>query len=197
MCAMWMGLFPLSTQAEGVGREWTQQAVVFLGTSLTQDRQPIGVVANLTVAFRVQNRQASLNVAFASAPGRFSPFTQVAIHEGIRTAAGVAEMDSRTWDVFLRFPNEQVTVYGESLSAMVSLVVLAMATHDPILDNRVLLTGRVTPEGGTGPVGGIPLKVNAAHAGHIQRVIVPEERFVEDNDWQNPFLMHISPARDL
>jgi predicted ATP-dependent protease len=55
-------------------------------------------------------------------------------------------------------------------------------------------TGKITKDGHIGAVGGIPLKIQAAYAEHIQRVIVPEERFQEDNDWQTPFLMHISPV---
>ena len=194
--SMWVGLFPFPAQAEGPRTDLKQQTVVFLGTSLTQDKHPIGVVANLTVAFRVKEGQDYLNVSFASTPGRFSPFTQVSIQEAIKIAARAAGLNPNTWEVFLTFPFQSMTVYGESLSAMVSLVVLAMAKQDPILDSHVL-TGKVTPGGGIGAVGGIALKIHAAHARHIQRVIVPEDRFLEDNDWQNPFLMHISPARDL
>jgi predicted ATP-dependent protease len=98
--------------------------------------------------------------------------------------------------VFLSVPYPGVTIYGESLSAMVGLAVLAMANHDPILGNRVM-TGKITRDGHIGAVGGIPLKIEAAYAKHIGRVIIPEDQVQEDNDWQNPFLMHISPVRTV
>ncbi len=182
--------------AEADDEIWQQQTVVFLGTSLDEAHHPIGVVAKLHLAFRKQVRQESLNVSFSSGPGKFSPLTQVAIQEGVKRAALAAHVDPRTWDVFLSVPYHGITVYGESLSAMVSLAVLAMANHDPILANRVM-TGKITPDGHIGAVGGIPLKIQAAYAQHIGRVIIPEDRFQEDSDWQNPFLMHISPVKTM
>lgn len=120
----------------------------------------------------------------------------MAIQSGIVVAARVAGLDPKTWNIFLKFPNPGVTIYGDSLTAMVSLVVLAMANDNAILLSRVM-TGNVTPDGHIGAVGGIPLKIQAAYAEHIRRVIIPEERFPEDNDWQTPFLMQISPVNTV
>ncbi len=192
--AVWLCQFP--QLAEAADDLWQQQSVIFLGTSLDKEHHPIGVVAKLHLAFRTRVRQESLNVAFSSGPGKFSPLTQVAVQEGIKRAASIAGLDPRKWDVFLSVPYPGITIYGESLSAMVSLAVLAMANHDPILANRVM-TGKITRDGHIGAVGGIPLKIQAAYAEHIGRVIIPEDRFQEDNDWQNPFLMHISPVRTV
>lgn len=175
---------------------WHQQTVAFLGTTLSQDRQPIGIVGKLGIAFRKQEGQEVLNVSFSSGPGKFSPFTQVAIQSGIIAAARVAGLDPKTWNIFLQFPNPGVTIYGDSLTAMVSLVVLAMANDNAILLSRVM-TGKVTRDGHIGAVGGIPLKIQAAYAEHIRRVIIPEERFPEDNDWETPFLMQISPVNTV
>ena len=188
---IWLWFIPQIGQADDA--LWHQQTVNFLGTTLDRDHQPIGVVAKLNISFRKRENQELLNVSFASGPGRFSPLTQVAIQEGIKGAALAADLDTRTWDVFLSFPFPGVTLYGESVSAMVSVAVLAMANDAPLLLNRVA-TGKITKDGHIGAVGGIPLKIQAAYAEHIQRVIIPEERFQEDNDWQTPFLMHISPV---
>jgi PDZ domain-containing secreted protein len=186
--------FPQSAEADDA--LWQQQTVVFLGTSMDRDHHPIGVVAKLQMAFRKQVHQESLKVSFSSGPGKFSPLTQVAIQDGIKRVALAAGLDPRMWDVFLTVPYAGITIYGESLSAMVSLAVLAMANHDPILANRVM-TGRITRDGQIGAVGGIPLKIQAAYAEHIGRVIIPEDRIQEDSDWQNPFLMHISPVKTM
>jgi hypothetical protein len=188
---IWLWLIPQVGEADdGL---WHQQTVIFLGTTLDRDKQPIGIVTKLNISFRKREDQELLNVSFASGPGRFSPLTQVAIQEGIKRAASAADLDTRTWDIFLSFPFPGVTVYGDSVSAMVSVAVLAMAHDAPLLLNRVA-TGKITKDGHIGAVGGIPLKIQAAYAEHIQRVIIPEERFQEDNDWQTPFLMHISPV---
>lgn len=191
--ALALCLWSVPQTGEGGEAFWHRQTVSFLGTSLDRDRQPIGVVAQLDIAFRKRAEQEFMNVSFASGPGKFSPLTQVAIQEGIKRAALAAGLDMRTWDVFLTFPLPGITVYGESISAMVSLAVLAMANDVPLLVNRVA-TGKITKDGHIGPVGGIPLKIQAAYDEHIQRVIIPDERFQEDPEWQTPFLMHVSPV---
>jgi predicted S18 family serine protease len=192
--SVWVGSMPQIGHAENA--RWHHQTVSFLGTSLDRDHQPIGVVAKLNIAFRKRGNPDLLNISFASGPGKFSPLTQVAIQEGIKRAALAAGLDTRAWDIFLTFPVPGVTVYGESVSAMVSVAVLAMANEVPLLLNRVA-TGKITKDGEIGAVGGIPLKIQAAYAEHIHRVIIPEERFQEDSDWQTPFLMHISPVKNL
>lgn len=192
--AVWFCFFPRPAEAEP--SFWHQQTVTFLGTTLNQHRQPVGIVGKLGIEFRKQEGQEVLNVSFSSGPGKFSPFTQVAIQSGIVAAARVAGLDPKTWNIFLKFPNPGVTIYGDSLTAMVSLVVLAMANDNSILLSRVM-TGNVTRDGHIGAVGGIPLKIQAAYAEHIRRVIIPEERFPDDNDWQTPFLMQISPVNTV
>jgi predicted S18 family serine protease len=191
-----VGFFASAKMAEAEQFYWHQQNVTFLGTTLDRNSQPIGIVAELGISFRKQEGQEALNVTFSSGPGKFSPFTQVAIQSGIVAEARIAGLDPKTWNIFLKFPNPGVTIYGDSLTAMVSLVVLAMANHNSILLNRVM-TGKVTRDGHIGAVGGIPLKIQAAYAEHIRRVIIPEDRLPEDNDWQTPFLMQISPVNTV
>ncbi|MGP0593655.1 S16 family serine protease [Nitrospira sp. T9] len=177
-------------------RYWQKQSVTFLGTTLDLDGEPIGIVAELDISFRKQEGQEALNVAFSSGPGKFSPLTQVAIQSGIVSAARMAGLDPKTWNVFLKFPNPGVTIYGDSLTAMVSVVALAMANDNAIILNHVM-TGKVTHDGHIGAVGGIPLKIQAAFEEHIPRVIIPEDQFPEDDDWQTPFLMQVSPVNTV
>ena len=188
--------FPFAQPAVPEKNCWQKQSVTFLGTTLDPDGQPIGIVAELDISFRKQEGQEALNVTFASGPGKFSPFTQVAIQSGIVSAAHMAGLDPKTWNIFLKFPKSGVTIYGDSLTAMVSVVALAMANDNSILLNRVM-TGKVTRDGHIGAVGGIPLKIQAAFAEHIPRVIIPDDRFPEDNDWETPFLMQISPVNTV
>lgn len=188
--------FSFAQPAEAGQVYWQQQTVTFLGTTFDQKSRPIGIVAKLGISFRKQEDQEALNVSFSSGPGKFSPFTQVAIQSGIVAAARIAGLDPKTWNIFLKFPNPGVTIYGDSLTAMVSVVVLAMANDNAILRNLVM-TGKVTRDGHIGAVGGIPLKIQAAYDEHIRRVIIPDDRFPEDNDWQTPFLMQISPVNTV
>ena len=88
------------------------------------------------------------------------------------------------------------TIYGNSLSAMVGLTVIALAKGQTILPDRVL-TGGIAPDGRILTVGGIPLKVEAAGLAHLKRVLVPDEISPDDGDWKTPFLMHVSPVSSL
>jgi len=93
----------------------------------------------------------------------------------------------------LKFPYSGLTVYGESLSAMVGLSVVSMIKGDQLLEGRVL-TGTITERGFIGAVEGLQLKILAAYENHFQRVFVPSEYDVRDGDWRTPFLMQVSPV---
>lgn len=164
-----------------------------LGTSLDREGKPVGVVAYLLLAMRDRGDHQGLEVSFQTYPGRFSPRAQVAVWVGIRNAASAAGVNADSWAVTLAVPYPRTTVYGDSLSAMVGLAVVALMRGDPLHSDRVI-TGIVTPNGEIGSVGGLPLKIEAAHAHHLRRVLVPEEHDATDGDWRTPFLMQVSPV---
>ncbi len=87
-------------------------------------------------------------------------------------------------------------MFGDSLSAMVGLTVVALAKGDPIFYGRSI-TGTITEKGTIGKVGGVPLKINAAYSEHLNRIFIPEEQDIGDGDWRTPFLMHVSPVKSL
>ena len=87
-------------------------------------------------------------------------------------------------------------MYGDSLSAMVGLSVVAMAKGEDIIFGRSL-TGTITEDGHIGVVGGIPFKVKAAYAENMDRILIPEERDTSDDEWQTPFMMQVSPVSTL
>ena len=105
-------------------------------------------------------------------------------------------LSTDSWHIMVSVPSPGLTIYGESLSAMVSLSVLAMALNTVIPSDRVI-TGTVTPEGYIGPVGAVPQKVDAAARAHLQRIIVPNEQDPADGDWQTPFMMQVSPVTSV
>src|SRR5690606_8658057 len=107
-----------------------------------------------------------------------------------------AGLNPDSWTVTFILPYRGVTLYGESLSAMAALTVVALAKNEP-LDEETVLTGTVMPDGQVGTVGGVPLKIWAAHERHYRRVLIPEELDVADADWQTPFLMEVIPVRSI
>lgn len=173
-----------------------EQLIWILGTTLNFNQEPTGVVSALLVEFEKRQDHNGLAVTFRTAPGRFSPLAQIAVTEAIDRTARFAGLLSDSWSVVLTVPYQGVTVYGASLSAMVGLTVVALAKGDPIPGDRAI-TGTVTAKGEIGPVGGIPLKVNAAYEGHLSRILIPEEQDIADSDWQTPFLMQVSPVRSV
>lgn len=171
-----------------------EQIIPILG--VTMDKQPIGTVANLLLTFHEREDHDGLAVHFMTTPGRFSRMAQTAVQQAIYRAAHAAGLEPDSWTVVLAVPYPGVTVYGDSLSAMVGLCVLAMAKGETIPIDRVI-TGGISPDGRIAPVGSIPLKVAAANAAHIRRVVIPEEMDTTDADWDTPFLMQISPVGSI
>ncbi len=171
-----------------------EQVIPILG--ITMDNKPIGTVANILLSFQERDDDRGLIVQFRSAPGRFSRMAQTAIQQAIYRASRAAGMKPDSWTIILSVPYPGVTIYGESLSAMISVSILAMAKGESIPADRVM-TGAVSPDGHIAPVGSLPLKVAAANEAHIRRVVIPDEMDVADADWRTPFLMQVSPVGSI
>lgn len=169
------------------------QLIPILATTLDQDEQPVGVVAELEVAVEDRHDSKGLNVDFQSHPGRFSRMAQVAVVAAILHVARAANMSTDSLTISLKVPYRGVTVYGSSLSAMVGLTVVALAHGDFVKPDRVV-TGTITRDGHIGPVSGIGLKLQAASTEHLHLVLVPEEYDMADGDWDVPFMLHVSPV---
>lgn len=170
--------------------------IPILGTTFNQDWEPVGVVAKVDILFEDRGDHGGLRIRFATQPGRFSETAQRAVIQAISRVADASELDAESWTVTLSLPYPGVTMYGESLSAMVGLSVLAMAKGDPLPPDRVV-TGTVTSDGHIGVVGGVPLKIIAAHKEHLRTVVIPEERDIADGDWETPFLMKVTPVSSI
>lgn len=175
-----------------------QQLITFLG--VTMDRrigeEPKGAVGHLVVEWASRQDHEGMTVTCSSG---FSPYTVTAIVSAIERVAKAAGMESNSWNVVIRRHEDEHRygmVYGDSLSAMVGLTVLALAKGDRVLPDRVL-TGTVTPDGHLGPVSAVNSKIAAAHAMHFRRVIVPDILDPTDQDWHTPFLMQVSPIQSV
>ena len=181
------------TDAEALPRTH-EQIIPILG--VTMENKPIGTVANILLSFQQRDDDNGLIVQFRTAPGRFSRMAQTAVQQAIYRAARAGGMRPDSWTVILSVPYPGVTIYGDSLSAMISISILALARGESIPADRVI-TGAVSPDGHITPVGSLPLKVAAANEAHLRRVVIPEEIDVTDADWRTPFLMQISPVSSI
>lgn len=182
---------PLSDSEGSLGGK-REQLISILGVTL-EEMKPVGTVAHLLVSFEERNDRTGLAIQFRATPGRFSRMAQNAVKQAIFRSARAAGLETDSWTIILSVPHPGVTIYGESLSAMVGLTVIALAKGDTIPSDRVL-TGTVSPDGRIAPVGGVSLKVAAANETHLRRVLIPDEVDTSDSDWRTPFLMHVSPV---
>jgi PDZ domain-containing secreted protein len=178
-------------QAHGAPQE---QLIPILGVTTGQNQ--VGTVSYVRVSFDERQDQAGLMLRFHSTPGRFSRMAQTSIEQAIRRSARSLGISTDSWTVELSVPYEGMTIYGDSVSAMVSLSVAAMAQGKTVPAGHVL-TGTVTPEGEIGPAGSIPLKVQAARAAKLRRVVVSKQTPVAEHTGNLPVSIQISPVQSV
>ncbi len=190
-------LFILSWVSHAAGLEMSapakirHQSVPILGVTFNEAHQPMGIVMYVMIHFQQRADHEGLKVHFRKTPGRFGPLARKGVATAIGRAAKAAKLQDDSWTVVLTFPYKGLTMYGDSLSAMVALSVIALAKGDTVQYGRTL-TGTITEDGRIGKVTGIPFKVYAAYAEKLDRVLIPEEYHPLDGDWRIPFLMHVS-----
>ena len=171
-------------------------AVPILGTTLNEQSEQVGIVAEIELVFIQRRDHDGLDLQFQTTPGRFSPFAQQSVKQALTRVVKAAKLNPDSWTIRFRLPYPGVTIYGESLSAMAALNIVALAKNDPV-DETTVMTGTVLPDGHVGTVGGVPLKILAAHQSHFRIVLIPEEPDVADDDWVTPFLMEVRPVGSI
>ena len=181
-------LIPMHARAE-IQRA---QIIRFLGVTIVGDRQ--GAVGELVVGWEERADHHGIIVSFLTGRGSFSPDTEIAILSPIDRAAHAAKLPTDSWTVSFSVHEPAGTIYGDSLSGIVGLAVVALAKGDFILWDRTM-TGTITPDGTIGPVTAVRLKIQAAHLQQLRRVVIPDTFDTADPDWFTPFLMQISPSQ--
>lgn len=187
---------PAFARANVETSQWREQLIHILGTTQAGQSQPVGVVAEVAIGLEQRKDHHGIEVNFEPGQGNFSDRTQGAIMLAIDRTARAAHLNPDSWSIFLSFEAPGVTLYGDSLSAMVGLTVIALAKGDTVQFDRAL-TGTITNDGHIGVVSGIPFKIDAAHHKHLQRILIPDEADATDPDWRTPFLMHVSPVASI
>jgi Lon-like ATP-dependent protease len=94
----------------------------------------------------------------------------------IRKFMGV---DPRDYDIHLNFPGG-VPIDGPSAGIAIAMAIYSAITEKPV-DNMLAMTGEVSIRGEVKPVGGVPVKLEAAAEAGIKRVLIPEQ------NWQDSF----------
>ena len=173
-----------------------QTAIPILGTTMNERDEPVGIVAEIELEFLQRPDHEGLDVQFQTLPGKFSPFAQQSVIQALNWVAEAAALNPDSWTIRFRLPYPGVTLYGESLSAMAALNIVALAKNEPV-DEETVLTGTVTADGHVGTVGGVPLKILAAYEQHFRKVLIPEEPDIADGDWETPFLMEVRPVGSI
>jgi len=164
--------------------------IPILGTTMSENAEPIGIVAEIQLEFLQRRDHNGLDVQFQTTPGKFSSYAQQAVMQALYRVVEAAALNPDSWTIRFRLPYPGVTLYGESLSAMTALNIVALAKNEPV-DEETVLTGTVTADGHVGTVGGVPLKILAAHKQHFRKVLIPEIPDIADDDWETPFLMEV------
>ena len=172
------------------------QSVPILGVTFDKTKRPLGIVMYIMIHFQKRADHGGLKIHFRKVPGRFGPIARKSVATSIGLVAKAAKLKDNSWTVILEFPYAGLTMYGDSLSAMIALSVIALAKDDAVKYGRTL-TGTILKNGRIGTVTGIPYKVYAAHAAGLEQVLIPEEYHPLDGEWRLPFLMHVSHVGTL
>jgi Lon protease-like protein len=189
--AMLLAASLIEGQVFGAPRE---QLVPILGVTTGQNQ--IGTVSYVRVSFDERQDQTGLMLDSRTTPGRFSRMAQTSIEQAIRRSARSLGVSTDSWTVELSVPYAGMTIYGDSVSAMVSLSVAAMAQGKTVSTGHVL-TGTVTPDGGISPVGSVPLKVQAARAAKLRRVVISKHTSADENAGNLPVSIQVSPVQSV
>ncbi|MGH2361772.1 MAG: S16 family serine protease [bacterium] len=182
LSVVWLTVFVDAARAQGSPRE---QYIPVL--CVTMGGKPTGAVTPVMVLFVKRDDARGLAVHFIDGPGRFSEKTQADTAQAIARTARALGLSTDSWSVGLSVSERGVILEGDSLSAMVGLTVTAMAKGEVIPRDRVI-TGTVTFDGRIGPVGGVALKVTAAHQAGLHMVLVPA---TAHSKWKTPSLTQV------
>jgi Lon-like ATP-dependent protease len=88
-------------------------------------------------------------------------------------------IDPRDYDIHLNFPGG-IPIDGPSAGVTIATAIYSAMTEQPV-DNLLAMTGEVSIRGEIKPVGGVPVKVEAAKQAGIRKVIIPWD------NWQDSF----------
>jgi len=170
--------------------------IPIMGTTTDDNGEPVGIIAEIVLKIRRRKDNHGLDLDFKTSPGKFSPYAQQSVEQALSRVRRSAKVSFDDISVTLELPYRGVTLYGESLSAMVSLSVLSIVKGEEILP-KTIMTGSIGASDELGTVGGVPLKILAAAEKKFAHVIIPAIPDVADPEYTTPFLMTVSPVENI
>lgn len=173
--------------------ERREMIVPVIGTTRNRNQgESFGVFYDITLVWEKRADHDGLWVRFDGGPGRFSPSSQTSIQHAIKRAAALAQADTGSWTVRLGVPDAWANIFGDSLSAMVGLSVVAMSRGVAIPTDRIM-TGTILPNGRIGVVESVAQKIwNGQN--RFRRIIIPGDTDLTELPIRMPFMVHIALA---
>ena len=111
------------------------------------------------------------------------PLTQVDMQGSARLAVKVAsalvendknsDIDPSSFDYFFVVRTNSPVIGGPSAGAVMTVATVALL-ENWTLDDKTVMTGMINPDGSTGPIGGIPQKIDAANSVGATRFLIPK-----------------------
>lgn len=96
--------------------------------------------------------------------------------ENVLTVLGrLLEENLRDFDIHLNFPGG-VPVDGPSAGAGIAVAIWSALKGIPV-DNTIAITGEISIRGLICPVGGVPIKINAAREAGVKKVFIPQKNW--------------------
>lgn len=188
MPALLLNLAYFSASTESVRAQDGPREAYIPILCVTAGDKPTGMVIYLLLLFADRDDTDGLNVHFLSGPGRFSDKSKIATRQAITDAAHAMGLYTETWNVGISMPYPGLLLDGDSLSAMVSLTVVAMARGETVPPRHVI-SGTITSDGHIGPVSHVGLKVAAANQAGLLTIILPP---TTPNGWHPPASVQVS-----
>ncbi len=102
------------------------------------------------------------------------------------------DVDCREYDIHLNFPGG-IPIDGPSAGIAIASALYSAIKNIPIMGD-IAMTGEISIRGKVRPVGGVPVKIDAARLSAIRRVIIPYE------NWQDTFInsgIEVIPVEDI
>jgi uncharacterized protein len=147
---------------------------VYAPAVASTDEGYIGVLSTITVS--IQN-QGSGRVFVDTLP-----LTQIDMQGSARLAVNVAQtvvekdqgsnVSPSEYDYFFVVRTSSPIIGGPSAGAVMTLAVICLLENWTI-DDKLIMTGMINPDGGIGPIGGILEKIDAAASAGATRFLIP------------------------
>ncbi len=147
---------------------WIRYAHTRIPAVTTIGGNETGTVADLYVSVAYPGN----GIVYFSAEPLTELDTQATARIAALVASTIAGKSFTAYDFFIRIKSPSLIIGGPSAGAAMTVAILSIFLNQT-LNESVMMTGMVCPDGSVGPVGGIPAKLEAAAASGIKVFLIP------------------------